>query len=285
MIWLNILTSMLRSPAFVGSSPVERATWLSVIAYCVEQENGGRILNGLKWKDRQWQQTCGVTAREVRNADKLLTIEGDDVIIFAYPLEKEEEVRAKRIQAGDAARKRWDTQLGTAPRNASGNTPRIAPRNAEGEWNGREENGKTIAPASPPRAKNPLFDALARACGSDPTQMTDRASRACGVALAEIRKASPNITEADFQPRAARYRQIYRDAAFTPSALCAHWAELGTNRPATVASTQTPEPADWRTRLLAACPDNVHSADVTAWQHKTRTDQQNIIDALQRAEK
>jgi hypothetical protein len=66
MRWLNIEIANLRSPAFVGAEPVERATWLSLLAYCSDQENGGVIAECRSWKDRQWQQTCGITQAEAQ---------------------------------------------------------------------------------------------------------------------------------------------------------------------------------------------------------------------------
>lgn len=136
MEWLNIRTATLRGPAYIGSNPTERATWLNVLAYCVDQENGGCIAGGAGWKDRQWQQSCGVTLREVRGASKLIQIKGADVIVYGYSLEKELEVKERRVQATQAARKRWGDKLGNASRIA----PRIpngnASRNAEGEGEG-----------------------------------------------------------------------------------------------------------------------------------------------------
>lgn len=79
--------------------------------------------------------------------------------------------------------------------------------------------------------RNELFDSLAVACGTDPFQITKRAARACGVALAEIRKAAPEVAAADFLPRALRYREIFPTASLTPSALCAHWAECDPTKP------------------------------------------------------
>jgi hypothetical protein len=111
MNWLNINLSTLRSPAYLGSTPVERATWLQLLAYCTDQENGGRIAGAAAWKDRQWQQTCGVTAREVRAAARLVVLEGGDVCVAFYPLEKQAEVQARRIAATDAANRRWHGKL------------------------------------------------------------------------------------------------------------------------------------------------------------------------------
>ena len=85
-------------------------------------------------------------------------------------------------------------------------------------------------PAPTPKARNPLFDALALACDVDPLQMTATALRACGVALGEIRKACPDVTPADFTARATIYKRLMSGVILTPSALKNHWAEcLPTN--------------------------------------------------------
>lgn len=99
MRWLNIEIATLRSPSFVGAEPVERATWLSLLAYCADQENGGVIKRCRDWKDRQWQQTCGITLLEAQLEAELWTWSGDDLRVAYYPKTKEEEIKAKR-QAG-----------------------------------------------------------------------------------------------------------------------------------------------------------------------------------------
>ena len=96
MNWLNINLKMLRSREYIGSAPEERGTWLSVLGHSCDQENDGRIIGGASWKDRQWQQTCGVTLNEIRRAKRLLLIDGEDVVVFGYPSEKQAEVEAKR---------------------------------------------------------------------------------------------------------------------------------------------------------------------------------------------
>ncbi len=72
-----------------------------------------------------------------------------------------------------------------------------------------------------------LFDALAGACGCNPKEMPERQARACAVAVSEIIKVMPDVQPEEFAARAARYRVIYREAALTPSSLCAHWGECG----------------------------------------------------------
>jgi len=88
---------------------------------------------------------------------------------------------------------------------------------------------RTAEPAKQPkeRPRDPLFDALASACGSDPRQMTSREARACAVALAEIKKACPGLTVAEIQRRAKIYREAHKTWALTVSAFCAYWGECG----------------------------------------------------------
>ncbi len=148
MNWLNIHTSELRSPAFIGSDPVARATWLYVTAYCCEQENGGRIIGCRSWKDRQWQQTCGVTLAELEAASPLIKWDGEDVLVAAYPREKEDEIKAKRKAGGEGGKKRAKNAKLAARENPKqqsiSSTPRSTPSSrasTEGEGEGKE-NGK-----------------------------------------------------------------------------------------------------------------------------------------------
>lgn len=87
MIYLNIKTSDLRRPEMIGSDPVVRATWLFLMAHCVEQENGGILLGCGNWRDRQWQQTCGVTLEEVRSDSDLWYWDEGSLFLLFYPEE------------------------------------------------------------------------------------------------------------------------------------------------------------------------------------------------------
>ena len=105
MIYLNLKTATLRSPEYIGTEPTGRATWLNILCYCCEQENGGVIPGCEGWKDRQWQQTCGVTLAEVREECGLWAWQGGDLAVAFYPADKQAEVQAKR-QAGSRGGKR-----------------------------------------------------------------------------------------------------------------------------------------------------------------------------------
>ena len=65
MNWINIETTTLDSEEFVGSEPINRATWLCLFRFCAGQENGGVIVGCKSWADRKWQQLARVTQPEV----------------------------------------------------------------------------------------------------------------------------------------------------------------------------------------------------------------------------
>ncbi len=106
MNWINIECTTLDSEEFLGAEPIERATWLCLLRYCVGQENGGRITGAREWKDRKWQQVVRVTAREIFSECDLWVWDGNDLIISFYPKDKEEEVRRNRENGAKGGRPR-----------------------------------------------------------------------------------------------------------------------------------------------------------------------------------
>lgn len=145
--WLNIRTEKLRSPDVVKASHVALATWLRVITYCVEQENGGRIVGGADWNDRMWLMTCGVDAIEVAGASPLLRREGADILVSMYPSEKEKEVRKNRTSSAKGGRSiseakreavRINGTKGGRPKNLSGSAVENL---TEGNGIGKEVEG------------------------------------------------------------------------------------------------------------------------------------------------
>lgn len=96
MDWINIHTSTLRSPEFLGECPRVRATWLCLLSYSVSQENSGRIEKCASWKSRQWQQICGITLAEVRAESALWSWDGDDLTVAYYPMQEQVKVISAR---------------------------------------------------------------------------------------------------------------------------------------------------------------------------------------------
>jgi hypothetical protein len=142
MDWLNLHTSTLDSAAFLGSTPVQRATWLCVLRYCVGQENSGRIENAREWSNRKWQQLCRVTSREVAAESDLWHWEDGCLVVAYYPLEKEEEVQRNR-KNGRLGGRPIKNQVGDQMVNPEG-TAGFDSAETEGNRKGREGNRKYI---------------------------------------------------------------------------------------------------------------------------------------------
>jgi hypothetical protein len=104
MDWLNIHRSTLAAEQFLGCDPVQRATWLCLMAYCADQENGGRIEGASDWVDRKWQQVVRITRDEAHDKCALWQWAEGVLIVWAYPSEKEAEVRRNRVNGKTGGR-------------------------------------------------------------------------------------------------------------------------------------------------------------------------------------
>jgi len=252
MNWINIQTATLRSPQFIGSDPTARGTWLAVLGYCYEQENGGKILGCIGWKDRQWQQICGVTRAEIDGSASLMQWQGDDLCVWSYPIETEDELKAKRAAGSKGGKARSQAKIEAARANGAKHNPsttQAQPKQApnEIEKKGKEIEKKTEAsvpaassteqadlpdfpPAPPPLPKpksehDAIKDALAGCGGADPSQIVPSAWSGIGKALADIMAVCPQVTPDEIARRSANYRtHMSPDTILTPHALSKNWA-------------------------------------------------------------
>jgi hypothetical protein len=233
MNWLNLETRTLHAPEYIGATPTTRATWLNVTLWCAQQENGGKIATARAWKDRQWQQTCGVSLREVNSAGDLLPWDGDTLTVWNYPATKEAEVQAKREagRLGGLAKTEAKTKavrengaLGGRPETKAEPKHNLSKNLTEGK--GREGKGIILAPngAKVDRERNHLLDALVAIDGSNPAEVTGPAWGAAAKALAEIKAVCAEVNPAEIARRAENYRTQFAEAAISPNALSKHWA-------------------------------------------------------------
>lgn len=107
MQWWNCNLASLRAPLPTAATPAALGTWVRVMAYACEQEGGARLRGASNWSERQWLATANVTPADVdvAAAHGLLKIDGEDVLVWNYPVRKEDEVRAMRAEgaAGGSA--------------------------------------------------------------------------------------------------------------------------------------------------------------------------------------
>ena len=104
MNWLNINIETIQSMEFKRSNPVKRATWLSLMAYCAQQETGGVIEDCADWSNQEWLQVCGVSLEEVKTTCLLYGFEGNNLVVNFYPLEQEAKVIKNRASGAKGGR-------------------------------------------------------------------------------------------------------------------------------------------------------------------------------------
>lgn len=279
MDWLNIHTSTLDSPAFVGSGPVERSSWLCLLRFCIGQENGGRIADAKAWKDRQWQQLARVTLREVMAKSQLWTWEGNDLVVSFYPTSKESEVKARREVA------RRNGMLGGRPNLTQVATDTLTHEEptsvnsgkAEGEWkgNGKEGEeelklGESAAPSAPApkpkasKAPEKTDDEWRAELAADPTY--------AGISIAiEWGKMARWCEVNRKQPTRKRFinwiGRIERPAGQV----------IGTPVKAFV----SPEPPNWRAIIDREFPTSTYAGITTPWAKLSVSDRDCIAQAIQ----
>lgn len=153
MEWLNTSVTFLNSPEFRRSTHVQRGIWLTLMGYCVQQENSGVIKGTEPWTAWDWQQVLGVDPEPVKQDCTLWHWEdGAVLVLHGYPVEKEAEVRAKRragrkggLSSGQArAKHSGSTASSTASTERKGN------RKGRGiEREGERKKGAGSAPVRP----------------------------------------------------------------------------------------------------------------------------------------
>lgn len=141
MNWLNLNVQILDSEVFLGSEPTDRATWLCLLRFCIGQENSGTICDCGHWPDRKWQQLVRITKKEVTRSTKLWSWDGNNLTVWEYPSEKEQEVKEKRDRA------RTNGQKGGRPKQTNEGTKKeptlVISAKAEGERKGKEGEGES----------------------------------------------------------------------------------------------------------------------------------------------
>lgn len=105
-----------------------------------------------------------------------------------------------------------------------------------------------------------LFEALARAEGSDPDRLTGSHGGRIGKALKEILAACPTLTIEDVDRAAAQYRKVMpKGTKLTASALASNWGKCASAL--VMPSKGEAEPTGWRETMTELFPGNLVSGD------------------------
>jgi hypothetical protein len=92
---LNLNLNVFGSREYIASDNNARGTWIQLLGYCADCENGGRIAGAADFSDTLWG-LVGVTADAVNRANWLVTFDQGDAVVFGYPIDEERIFRAKR---------------------------------------------------------------------------------------------------------------------------------------------------------------------------------------------
>lgn len=97
--------------------------------------------------------------------------------------------------------------------------------------------------------RNDLFDALAKSTGTtDLGHITRMHAKTIGVALAEIKEVSPDLTSHEIQRVVDAYRKKHPTWPCTAMAIAKHWAEFARcDRTETAKTDVYQEPKTWKT--------------------------------------
>jgi len=108
-----------------------------------------------------------------------------------------------------------------------------------------------------PRQRDECFDALAKACGHDIGEMTPSGAKSIGKALADIRRATPEVTPSEIENRVSNYRRLHPDWTFTEHAIAKDWSKL---REGFYETEET-----LRAKLIAhrGCPSHINRSNAT----------------------
>jgi hypothetical protein len=145
MQYFNLHVPMLRMPEFVGETPANRGVWISLMGYCCDLENSGRIAGSLRWKSRMWEQSCGVTLEELGQDSALWEWDGDDLLVWGFPHRIQASLQAQRDGGKKGGRPRKnppDNPIENPPDNAVENPPDNPVENPPENRKEREGKGK-----------------------------------------------------------------------------------------------------------------------------------------------
>jgi hypothetical protein len=114
-------------------------------------------------------------------------------------------------------------------------------------------------------ASDRLFEALTKAEGSNPAEITPKASSRINAALTEILIATPHVTPEEITNRAAKYHRIMQpNNRLTAHALAKHWSRCGEPKDPAKPAIPTP-PQNWRDILEELYAHNRINRDGIAW--------------------
>ena len=176
----------------------------------------------------EWIVTKTWVAQHCTDGREALRASFDELVELGYASMEEQ----GKTDDGRFAQRIWTfTDQPHRVREVAENSPESAESRLRETVNGNPSHKNTIkedhlrrsGEAAKERTRNDLADSLAEVCGMNLDCMTTGEWKRVAIALADIKKAQPNVTVSDIQAHAVNYRKVFKDATMTPMALSNHW--------------------------------------------------------------
>lgn len=158
---------------------------------------------------------------------------------------------------------------------------------SDGDSSAKKKKGVAARPAKAGAtngARNPVFDALATACGVLPDQVTKALGGEIGTALRDIKQVSADVTPAEIGRRAKAYRDQWPNATLSPSALAKWWAKFAPGaaqkKEAGAPPVGVKPPPDGYDRACAALWGKDWECKLPSWASMLHTDKRQIFEWL-----
>jgi hypothetical protein len=256
-------------------SVAARGLWIDMLCFMHQADPYGHLMvNNKVISEDNLARVVGSPVRTVKSLLRELEGAGifsrspDNLAIFSRRMVRDEAIRTRRAEGGVLggnpallkAQKQTEkdnqkvnhednlaTEIRTPPSSSSSSSSSYTRVPDESDTGAKVEDEPEKKPAKL-RQRNPLHDALASINGANPLEVPRTAARTIGVALAEIKAVTPDLTPEEIHRRAARYKKLHPTWTLTPKALANNWAECGPTL-----NTQQPLP-------LANLPDTENHA-------------------------
>lgn len=227
-------------------TPAQRWLWVVVLAFARQSPRPGVLLvhDTEPVQPADLADASGLSARQVTAAMGRMVGLGMVTVTEAghWSVTKWSERQYESDVSTERTRKHRSNEQG---RNVPTSSPGTHQRT---ETEDREPLGSAAPPEARPRPQDPLFDALAGACGWPLDELTRDARGRLDAAAAQL--LNIGATPDQVAVRAGKFRQVYPNAPLTPQGLTGNWAALANGH----ASAETVRPSTVLGRGESAAP-------------------------------
>lgn len=114
MQYLSLELRLLRSEEVLTATMHQMGVWVMLLNYCADQETGGIIRDGMKWRERECA-ALGFSRADLDQPCGLWSFKLGHLHVFGYSAQHERAVTAKRKGGVKGSRRRWNGKVVEMP--------------------------------------------------------------------------------------------------------------------------------------------------------------------------